>query len=417
MKPGNLLSLVFIVSFLLVATEAGACTSVLAGRKVTEKHVTIIARNEDFTVNNWNKYLAVRPAKTNAPGQTWILGNGLKVPLPRIQFRYSAMPDAASGEEELFATQGRFFEERGINENNVAISATNSMDVNTLAQKADPLVTPGIEEAVIPTLILSQATSALNAVELLGIYVEEYGASEGNGVAISDNRDVWYLEIGSGHHWIAVKVPEEAYLAVANGMRVHSVDLDHPKTVRHSTGLFEFVKKNKLLANPERSTFNFAEAFGIPGKPYNVDRVWLIQDILTPSRKQPIRQYQYPLFLKPDKTITVQDIMKIFRSTYKGTPLEDIADRPIGVARTAESHIITLDERMPGELQGVIWQALGNPGGSVYMPFFNTVDSYPPAYRYGSNSYSPYSAYWAFKGLWSLGEAHCRYAQQIRQLW
>lgn len=397
--------------------EAKACTSVLVGKKASQHRGTTIARNEDYTANNWNKYLAVRPAKTNEPGQTWILGNGLKVPLPKIQYRYSAMPDAMAGEEALVAARGRFFEERGINEHNVAISATNSMAVNAGAQKADPLVTPGIAEAVIPTLILPQATSALHAVELLGGYVEKYGAGEGNGVAISDENEVWYVEIGSGHHWIAVKVPEDGYLAVANGMRVHSVDLDLTRTVRHSPGLFEFTKNNNLLKNPLRHAFNFAEAFGIPGNPYNVDRVWLIQKILTPSQKQPVRKYQYPLFLRPDQSITVQDIMTIFRSTYEGTELEGIADRPIGTVRTAESHIIVIDGRMPKELQGIIWQALGNPGGSVYMPLYNTVDHYPPGYSYGSNIYSPYSAYWSFKGLASLGENHCRYAEQIKRLW
>lgn len=414
---GKIILVPLVLAVMMVSLQADACTSILAGKKAAEHHITIIARNEDYTANNWNKYLAVRPAKTNAPGQTWTLGNGLKVPLPKIQFRYSAMPDAMAYEEEVFATQGRFFEERGINERNVAISATNSVDVNAAAQKADPMVTPGIEEAVIPTLILPQATSALNAVEMLGRYVEKYGAGEGNGVAISDENNVWYFEIGSGHHWIAVKVPDDAYLAVANGMRVHSVDLDQTKTVRHSSGLFEFFVNNKLLKHPQRNDFNFAEAFGIPGNPYNVDRVWLIQKMLTPSRKQPVREYQYPLFLKPDKAIAVQDIMAIFRSTYEGTELEGIADRLIGVERTAESHIITLDSRMPVALQGIIWQALGNPGGSVYMPFFNTVDSYPPGYDYGSNTYSPYSAYWSFKGLASLGENHCRYEKQIKRLW
>jgi dipeptidase len=390
---------------------------VLVGKKASEYRVTAIARNEDYTACNWNKYLTVRPAKTNEPGQTWILGNGLKVSLPKIQYRYSAMPDAVAEEEELIATPGRFFEERGVNEHNVAISATNSVEVNANAQKADPLVIPGIEEAVIPTLILSQATSALHAVGLLGGYVEKYGASEGNGVAISDKNEVWYVEIGSGHHWIAVRVPDDGYLAVANGMRVHSVDLDQTQTVCHSPGLFEFVQSNHLLKNPQRNAFNFAEAFGIPGNPYNVDRVWLIQKMLTSSQKQPVRKYQYPLFLKPDKTITVQNIMTIFRSTYEGTELEGIADRPIGVARTAESHIITINGRMPKELQGVIWQALGNPGDSVYMPFFNTVDHYPPEYSYGNNIYSPYSAYWSFKGLAALGENRCKYAKQIKRLW
>lgn len=404
------------------------CTSIMAGIEATDPEMILLARNEDFERNNWDKYMVFRPFpeyhnvnKSNpiVDGNTWTLGNGLKVDVPEKAFSYSAIPDSFGYEEATYAIGNRFyFEERGINQKNVAMSATNSMeDINCKVKALDPFNPIGIEEAIIPTLILPQAETAIDAVQLMGHYIQLYGASEGNGILIGDPTESWYFEIGSGYHWVAVKVPKDAYLAVANGLRVHDVDLDS-QDVLYSDGLFKFVTKNNLLEKPDRNCFNFAGAFGEPGDPYNVDRIWLAQKILTPSLHQKPRQDQYPLFLKPDKKIQVEDVMTVMRATYKGTELESCAERPIGVDRTAESHIITLNPKMPDELKGVIWQAIGTPMGAPYMPLYNVMKDIPPSYSLGSNQYSPISAYWSFRGLYSLGYFDDeKFIPDIRKFW
>ena len=301
------------------------CTSIMAGNQATAGGLILLSRNEDFTRNNWNKYMVFRgqaeyKLATAQSNGIWTLGNGLSVPVPDQAYRYCAMPDAMAYDEATYAIGDRyFFEERGVNEKNFAISATNSLTINDKAQKADPLLeTGGIAESVIPTLLLPQADSAVDGVRLLGHYVEQYGASEVNGVLLGDPQEAWYFEIGSAHHWIAVRVPQDAYIVVANGMRVHGVDLDSGD-VLCSEGLYEFVVINELLDLPDRHDFNFAKAFGIPGVPYNVDRVWLAQSILTPSRQQQPRLEQYPLFLTPDKAIEVEAVMHRLR-THRREP-------------------------------------------------------------------------------------------------
>jgi dipeptidase len=108
------------------------------------------------------------------------------------------MPDAAVPTEATEAIGDRFFfEERGINEKSVAVSATNSLTINDQAAKADPpLESGGIAEPVIPTLILPQTDSAVEAVGLLDKYVEEERASEVNGALFGDrHRNADGLEI------------------------------------------------------------------------------------------------------------------------------------------------------------------------------------------------------------------------------
>lgn len=388
------------------------CTSIMAGKQATDNNTILLARNEDYNVNDWNKYLTYRyhPAYYNPHNKNiavkdniWTLGNGLRVPVPEKSFKYSSTPDAASFREASHYIGDRFFfEARGINEVNFALSATNSMEnIKNIVTKHDPFIKPGIEESIIPTLLLPQATSAKDAINILSNYIEKYGAAEGNGILLGDPTESWYMEIGSGHHWIAVRVPDDKYIAIANGLRIHSVNLDSDD-VMHSKGIFDFVINNKLLNNPQKNNFNFAMAFGSLNDPknvYNTDRIWLMQSLLSPSIYQDTRQKQYPLFLKPDKKIEVEDVMKVLRSNYKGTPLEGIATRAIGVERTAESHIIELDNSMPNELKGIIWQALSTPLGAPYMPLYACFTDIPVSYELSNNIYSPNSAYWSFRGL------------------
>jgi dipeptidase len=407
------LSLLSATLLSLIGTSADACTGLIVGKGASADGSVMIARNEDYGVNNWNKHLVFHPAQQNE-GTQWKLGNGLTVPMPKAFLAYSAIRDWDAATSD---PAGKYYEERGINEANVAISATTSAEVNERALKADPLIEKGVIEAIIPTLILPQARSAKEGVELLGHYVETHGAGEGNSLYLADVNEAWLMEIGSGHHWIAVRVPDDSYAMVANGLRIHGVNLDDAD-VLHSPKLLEFVQQHKLLDNADPKAFNFAKAFGVIADPYNVDREWLGQQLLSASHKQATRQAQYPLFMKPDAPIAVPDVTKLLSATYQGTPLDGKAERPIRIDRQLESHIIQLRKEMPKELQGLIWQSYGVLAESVMMPIYNTLESYPLPYRSGSDSYSDDSAYWQFRSLTALANTNPdKYLPLLRGVW
>ncbi|OAN13707.1 dipeptidase [Photobacterium jeanii] len=396
-----------------ISMGANACTGLIVGKNATTDGSIIIARNEDFGINNWNKHLAYRPAQNNEAGD-WKLGNGLVVPMPKQFYAYSAIPD---WDANTVDSQGKYYEERGINEFNVAVSATTSAEVNDKAKEVDPLVKAGVIEAVIPTLILPQVKTAKEGVTLLGQYIEQYGAGEGNSLYIADVNEAWLFEIGSGHHWIAVKVPDDSYAMIANGLRVHGVDLDS-KDVMHSKGLFEFVKQHQLLEKPNAKSFNFAKAFGVVGDVYNIDREWLGQDMLSASKKQATRQEQYPLFLKPDQKVSVKDVANVLGATYKGTQLEKNGERPMRVERQLESHIIQLRPEMPTELQGLIWQSFGVLSESVLVPLYTSLQEFPIEYQTGSDTYTDQSAYWQFRSLTALATADQeKYLPMLKATW
>lgn len=398
----------------LGAGVADACTSVIVGKQASADGALMLARNEDYYINNWNKRQVIHPRREAGKDEQLSFKNGLKVPAPKVLHRYTGLMDW-NGDTQ---SGDGLFEERGVNEFNVVVSATNSAQVNPKAAAADPLLESGVVEAVIPSLILPQARSAREGVELLGRYVEQYGAGEGNGVLIADPDEVWYLEIGSGHHWLAYRVPQDRYLVVANGLRLHGVDLADRDNVRASPGLADFVRKHGLLPRVDERSFNFAKAFGVTGDRYNVDREWLAQLRLTPSLKQGVRQEQYPLLLKPDHKISVADVAGVLRANYEGTPLASRADadRPIGVDRTIESHIVQLRQDMPAPFAVLTWQSFGSPAGAVFVPMYEgALKDIAQPLRSGSAQADEHSAYWAFRGNATLAQANpAKYGPVLR---
>ena len=70
----------------------------------------------------------------------------------------------------------------------------------------------GIGEEDIFTLVLPYIKTAREGVERLGHLLETAGTYESNGIAISDVNEIWWLESIGGHHWMARRVPDDAYV-------------------------------------------------------------------------------------------------------------------------------------------------------------------------------------------------------------
>lgn len=385
------------VCTLLTSVSASACTTVLVGKDASADGSTIIARNEDSSTAN-PKYFVVHEAKKNPAGTKHVSkGNGFVYELPETQYKYTATPE--------WTDEFGLYEEAGTNEKGVAMSGTESGDYNQKVAKADPLVENGIAEDSIVTVVLPYISTAREGVKLLGEIVEKYGSAECNGVAFSDKDEVWYMEILSGHHWVARRIPDNYYAVVANQISIRNVDFKRTNDFMWSTGIQEFVEKNKL--NSSKTTFNVRNIFGTNDKDdasYNICRVWDGQRILTPSQKDKysITSKKIPMLQKPDKKITVEMVQKVLTSHYNGTKYDTYGKavgnyRAINVQRTMESHIIQWRQNMPVEISGVQWMALGTPEHSVYVPFYNGITDTPEAYKKGEDMPSSDSAYWIFK--------------------
>lgn len=370
-----------------------SCTSILIGKKASLTGSVVIGRNEDAKTA-WPKHLAFNTHKIIQNNHFKSKDNKFEMDLPKERFSYSSTPE--------WTDKYGIFEEDGINEYHVAMSATESAYANERVLAADPFETEkGILEEAMVTVVLPYVKTAREGVERLGKIVEKHGAAEADGILFGDRDEAWYMEIGSGHHWVAMRIPDDSYAVVANQLAIQEIDFNDAKNFMFSKEIQEFVKENKLW--PANQSFNFREIFGTHDDSdlhYNTPRVWIGQKLLTPSVKQEPESFDLPFVQKADKPISIRDAQDVLCNHYQNTPYDltnpknkdNATFRPISVATTQESHLLELNgEKM------VHWLAMGVGAQSVYVPFYPQGTKVPTMYKYGKETYSSNSAYWVFK--------------------
>lgn len=370
-----------------------SCTSILIGKKATIDGSVIIGRNEDSRTA-WPKHLAFHQRVETEGNVFKSHGNKFSLNLPKTAYAYSSTPE--------WTKKYGVFEEDGINEYRVAMSATESAYANERILAIDPFETEtGILEEAMVTVVLPYVKTAQEGVKLLGKIVEEKGAAEANGILFGDEDEAWYMEIGSGHHWVARRIPDDSYTVVANQLSIQEIDFNDPANFLYSQGLEAFVYDHRLW--PKDAPFIWRDIFGTRSESdlhYNTPRVWYGQKLLTPSVSQEPQSFDLPFLQKADRPLTVQDAQTVLASHYSDTDYDltnpknagQATFRPIGVATTQESHLL----QVRGE-DLYHWLAMGVTAQSVYIPFFPQGSKTPYMWGNGKVDYSPNSAYWIFK--------------------
>ena len=222
-----------------------ACTTILVGKDASYDGSTIIARNEDSANGEFcpKRFIVVKPDEQ--PRHYKSVLSHVEVDLPGEPLQYTAVPNADLKEG--------IWGEAGVNEANVAMSATETLTTNERVLGADPFVelTPakgkegedgyepevpgGIGEEDFLTLVLPYVKTAREGVARLGALLEQYGTYEMNGVAFSDVDEIWWLETVGGHHWIAKRVPDEAYVTMPNQLGIDELTSTTRSETRKST--------------------------------------------------------------------------------------------------------------------------------------------------------------------------------------
>lgn len=379
------------------------CTAIIVGKKASIDGSTIIARDEDaHTAINTKKFVVI-PAKdydlTYKSKYT-----GLEVPLKGHGYRYTATPNGNPSEGDWY--------EAGINEKNVAMSATETELTNPRVLGHDPLVKDGVAEDAMLPLVLPFVNSAREAVQRLGSLIEKYGTAETNGIAFSDQDEVWYMETGGGHCWVAQQLPEDAYAICPNIMVIGKIDFEDHDHYMHSKGLRDFVNQHHL--NPNPLDFNFRNIFGSQNEAdtyYNTPRTWYGQKLFNPSVEQDPRSQNMPFCRKPEKKIAIEDVQYFLSSHYNGTKYDPMGThssgskeeqnkfRPIAIDRNQSSCILQIRSDVPADQAAVQWIAFGFYSYSPYVPFYANIVDTPANYKFAPDKFNLDSAYWMYKLL------------------
>lgn len=388
------------------------CTTILAGKKATADGSTLVARNEDYGhAFNPKRFIVVTPDKQ--PKNYQSVTSKCKVDLPEKPMRYTAVPELEKTIEKM-----GWWGEAGINEENVAMSATETSTTNSRVLGIDPMNKKGIGEEDFVTIVLPYIHSAREGVKLLGKYLEKYGTYESNGVAFSDKDEVWYMETIGGHHWAAKKVPDDCYVAAPNWFSITDFDFNSDDTMA-SADLEEMITKYHMDIDQSGNPYNLRHIFGSHDDSdydYNIPRQWYIQKLFNPSDIECPDDPELPFAKKPEHLLTIEDFKYALSSRYQHTDYDPYgkegseqtkkAFRPIGFQRNQELSILQIRNDVPKEIAGIQWLALGPNAFNGIAPYYTNILDTPATYRDTKEHFDIHDMYWLTHAIATVVDEH-----------
>jgi len=323
-----------------------------------------------------------------------------------------------------------------------------------------------IEE--LQAIVLERCTTARDAIRLIGDLVKEYGyADNGECITIADAKEVWHFEIFGGgvleigSVWAAVRIPDDHVGVSANIPRIGELDLDDPDHYMASDNVFSLAEEMEWWDPNGGEPFKFWKAYS-GRKPFSI-REYYILSTLAPSLNLKRDADELPFSVKPDKKVSVRDVMRYYRETYAGTEYDmtknfmvprrvrrrrgeqaqtdqqpqmvkspianpwmsrDVISllntikpgtverqRTIAITGCAYSQVIQCRDWLPPEIGTIAWFSFDNPGQSPRIPIFAGVTELPKSFEVsGQKRYRTDSACWAFRRANRLATVRWGYA-------
>ena len=347
-----------------------------------------------------------------------------------------------------------------INENQVALGET------TFGGREELIDPNGIVDyGSLMFIALERSTSAREAIKIMADLVEEYGyGSDGESFSISDPNEVWYMElIGKGPEkgavWVAIRIPDGYVSGHANAARITNFTLRNGKTsitdkdwkklydpqveVIYKHDIIDFARNKGYFTGKDKD-FDFSAAYA----PVDFSaaricdlRVWTMFNKVCDGMDEywdyvtgKDLTHRMPLYVKPNRKISLSDMMSFQRDHFQGTELDKTLDpgagpfgspfrfnplywsydgknyfneRSIEVVQTGFSFIAQSRSWLPNAIGGIIWFGVDDTNSTVYTPFYCSITEVPIEYRVGNGdmlTYSETAAFWVFNRL-----AHFKY--------
>ena len=343
-----------------------------------------------------------------------------------------------------------------INEYQVSIGET------TFGGREEMVDTTGIlDYGSLIYIALQRSKTAREAIKVMTSLAETYGyCSEGETFTICDPNEAWIMEMmgkgpgSKGVVWVALRIPDDAICAHANQSRIRTFDQKDKKNVLFSKDCIRFAREKGWFSGKDKD-FSFCETYAYPdfsGRRFCEARVWSFFNHFSsemnkylPFAEGKVKDAEpMPLWIIPNKKVTLQDMQNCMRDHYEGTPFSLDNDpgqgiwnmpyrptpltykvdgktyfneRPTSTQQSGFSYIAQLRSWLPRQIGGILW--FGNDDGNMvaYTPIYcgNTVQ--PECYNTpGADAltFSDKNAYWVCN--WVSNMVYPRYSMMFGSL-
>lgn len=339
-----------------------------------------------------------------------------------------------------------------------------------------------IEQATL--FALQRCKTAREALKLITSLVEKYGflpscGPESEALCIADTNEVWILEVFSvgpdwepdsgelGAIWAAQRVPDDHITVIPNWSIIKEIDLSNPDWFMASKNYMQVAIDHGWYDPDSGKPFIWQEVYSPIPREWAMSRFYLFYSTFAPNYKEwpnkkiitshkaydAYHQYlesisYYPFSVKPEKKLSVQDVIAFQRSVFEGTIYDMTADTdwlvPDGkggmkksplatpfptkdwrellditwrrmVSRGGYGMVAQLRSWLPAPIGGVYWFYLDNQHTSTYVPIYAGVQEISPLYKtYDPDKFSEDSARWAIDFVDNL--LYLRWQEAIKDL-
>lgn len=448
--------LVLLIMLLLSAIDSKACTNFLVTKGASADGSTFITYAADSHIRYGELYYTAA-RQWPATAMRTIYDRGTNAPRGKI-------PQIA----QTYQVVGY------INENQVALGET------TFGGREELIDTTGlIDYGSLMFIALERSSTAREAIKIMADLVEEYGyGSDGETFSISDPNEVWYMElIGKGNDmkkdsngklynadrgavWVAIRIPDGYVSAHANQARITTFPMrdgvksitdkdwdklyDKDVEIIYKSEIVSFARSKGYFEGSDEE-FDFSAAFApidFSGARICDLRVWMMFNAINDDMAKywdyasgkDLTAERMPLYVKPNRKITLDDMMGFMRNHFQDTELDKsqgygagpfgspyrwmplyweyegekyFHERPTSTQQTGFSFIAQCRSWLPNIIGGIIWFGVDDTNSTVYTPFYCSITRVPEPFKAGNGdilSYSDSAAFWIFNRV-----AHFKY--------
>ena len=331
-------------------------------------------------------------------------------------------------------------------------------------------------------LALQRSSTAREAIRCMVGLVEEYGYnSSGESITVCDPDEAWIMEIigkgpdRKGAVWVALRIPDDCICAHANLSRIRQFPLEKRRSYKsissrnigyinrpevecvYAYDVISFAREKGFFSGKDEE-FSFRDAYcpiDFENVRYADARVWSFfrhhcnadeMDKYLPYINGDFSSCDHlPLWIKPDKPLSLQDLQADMRDHFEGTPLDMTCDvtagpwgmpvrplpmhfsdsrgnnyyreRPIATQQSGFTMTCQMRRWLPDDVGGVVWFNCDDANMVAYVPLYCCITQVPDAFRSENNlrnEFSFESAFWV--NNWVANMVYPRYSMMIGDL-
>lgn len=430
----------FVLSALvLAASYASACTNFIVGKDASVDGSVICT----YTADDYGMFIGLQhfPAGTHKKGEMRDVVDW------DTHVYHGKIPEAPV----TYTVNGN------INEYQVTIGET------TCGGREEMIDPQGIiDYGSLIHIALQRSKTAREAIKVMTTLAQTYGyCSSGESFTICDPNEAWIMEMlgkgpgSKGVVWVAQRIPDNAISGHANQSRIGKFNMKDKKNVMYSKDVIKFARDKGWFTGKD-ADFSWKMVYSAPdfaGRRICDARVWAFFNRFVKGMDRYLpwalgkdkNAEDMPLWVIPDKKLSVQDVEAAMRDHFEGTPMAldstDIGggvwqmpyrptplyyevngkkyfnERPTSTQQTGFSYVSQMRSWLPRQIGGVLW--FGNDDGNMvaYTPIYcgNTVP--PECYDTpGADAvtFSMKNAYWVCN--WVSNMVYPRYSLMFPSL-